>query len=270
MQKLWKWVKILLIIYGVIGIGLYYAQDRFLFHPKKLPKDYAFPFPGRFEEVFIPVNSEDTIHLVKFLPKDTIRNGVVLYYHGNEKNVERYAPFTEIFKNHGYEVWMMDYPGFGKSTGDITERKLYDYAMQVYKLATINIGADSTIIYGKSLGTGIAAYIAAHTKVKMLILETPYYSIPDLLGIYAPIYPAKKMSKYTFPNYTFIPAVQEPIFIFEGTDDWVVPHESAEKLKPLLKPGDRFITIEGASHNNIYPLEIYQNTMDSLLRIGMK
>lgn len=264
-QKVFKWVKIALIIYCLVGIGLYYAQEKFLFHPKKLDRDYKYPFTEKFAELNIPVNNEDTIHLVKFFPNDSLRKGVVIYYHGNEKNIVRYEPFTGIFTKHGYEVWMMDYPGFGKSTGSITERKLYDYALQVQKLASTKFAPDSTIIYGKSLGTAIASYIAAHTKGKMLILETPYYSVPDLLSVYAPIYPAKRMAKYEFPNYLHIQSVEEPIFIFEGTDDWVVPHKSAEKLIPLLKPADRFITIEGASHNNIYPLQVYQKTMDSLL-----
>lgn len=265
-KKIFRVLKIFIIAYCGIGIALYYLQDKFLFHPVKLDASHTFSFRQKFREVNIPFNKEDTCNLVKFLPSDSVTRGLVLYFHGNRENVEHYAKFTEIFTKQGYEVWMEDYPGFGKSTGEITENKLYDQALSIRKMAQHAFGDDSIIVYGKSLGTAIAAYTASTFKPKALVLETPYYSIPDLFGSYAFIYPAGKMSKYKLPTYKFLEDVQSPVTIFHGTDDRVVFYSCAEKLKSKLKPYDKFITIPEGTHHNLAGFTVYQKTVDSILK----
>ena len=254
-------------IYCGIGIALYYFQGRFLFHPQKLPSSYVYHFDIPFEEVNIPVNQTDTISMVKFFPADSIRRGVVLYFHGNMENISRYAKFVGNFTKHGYEVWMEDYPGFGKSIGERTEKKMYEWAVQVEKMACSKYGKDSVILYGKSLGTGIAAYAASAGNCKRLILETPYYSIPSLFSCYAPIYPTSMMAEYKIPTNEFLEEVKYPITIFHGTDDEVIPYRCAAKLKKVLKPTDEFISIEKGGHNNLNDLPLFQHKLDSLLSL---
>ena len=265
-KKIFNWLKIVVIIYCAIGIALYYLQGTFLFHPKKLSSDHVFKFDKPFEEVSIPVNNDDTISMIKFFPEDSLRKGVVVYYHGNMDNIEHYAAFADNFTKHGYEVWMEDYPGFGKSTGTRTEKKLYEQALQVQKMAAARYNADSIIIYGKSFGTGIATYVASVTNCKKLILETPYYSIPDLFNSFSFIYPAKYMSDYDIPTWKYLEDVKEPVTIFHGTDDGVIFYRCAVKLKKYLKPGDQFITIDKGKHNNLGDFEKYHHGLDSLLR----
>ena len=264
--KIFRWVKIILLIYASVGIIFFYLQDKFLFHPKKLAATYQFKFDGHFEEINLPFNELDTMNLVKFFPEKLPSRGVVIYYHGNMENVEHYAAFAKPFTKNGYEVWMEDYPGFGKSTGEITEKKLYDQAWEVKRLADVKFGADSIIIYGKSLGTGIAANVASRAKAKMLILETPYYSIPSLFSSYAFMYPNEMMSNYKIPTHTFLKEVTYPVIIFHGTNDGVIPLRCAKKLTSVLKNTDKFIVLEGATHKDINAKPIYYSTIDSLLK----
>jgi uncharacterized protein len=264
-KKIFRWVKILLLLYASIGIALFYLQEKFLFHPTKLASDYQFTFDSKFEEIRLPFNETDTMSLVKFFPTDSITKGIVIYFHGNMNNVEHYAAYTKPFTKLGYEVWVEDYPGFGKSTGQITEKKLYDQAMQVKKMADMKFASDSIIIYGKSLGTGIAAYVASNTKAKMLILETPYFSVPALFSCYAPIYPSGAMANYKIPTNEYLLDVKYPIVIFHGTNDGVIPYRSASRLKAFLKPTDTFITVPDATHKNINGTKIYYDAVDSLL-----
>ena len=226
---------------------------------------YHFNVP--FEEVNIPVNKTDTINMIKFFPKDAVRRGVVLYYHGNKENIERYAKFANNFTSRGYEVWMEDYPGFGKSVGDRSEKKLYEQAEQVQKMALRKYGKDSIILYGKSLGTGIAAYVASVTDCKRLILETPYYSIPALFSCYAPVYPTSSMANYKIPANEFLAEVKYPITIFHGTDDGVIPYRCAARLKQVIKPTDEFITIEKGTHHNLNDFPLFHQKLDSLLKL---
>jgi len=265
-NKIVGFIKIVLLIYASAGIALFYFQDKFLFHPKKLAPGYQFKFDGKFEEMSVPFNEEDTMNLIKFFPENKPSRGVVIYYHGNMNNVEHYAAFTKPFTKNGYEVWMEDYPGFGKSTGEITEKKLYDQAFEVKRMADAKFGTDSIIIYGKSLGTGIAANIASRAKAKILILETPYHSIPSLFSSYAFMYPNEMMSNYKIPTHSFLEDVVYPIIIFHGTKDRVIPLRCAKKLTAALKKSDKFIIVDGATHQDINTKPVYYSTIDSLLK----
>ena len=266
-KKIFRWLKIIILLYSLIGIALFYLQERFLFHPEKLSHAYVYHFKVPFEEINIPFNSTDTINMIKFLPADSLRRGVVLYYHGNKENIERYAKFADNFTKHGYEVWMEDYPGFGKSTGERTEKKMFEQGMQIRKMAASKYGADSIIIYGKSFGTGIASYVASESKNKRMILETPYYSIPSLFSCYAPIYPTGNMSNYQIPVNEFLADVKYPISIFHGTDDGVIPYRNAARLKKVLKSTDEFITVEKGSHHNLNDFDLVKQKLDSLLSL---
>lgn len=265
-KKIFNWIKIIIIIYCVIGITLYYLQDKILFHPKILTTDHVFKFTEPFQELSIPVNEKDTISMIKFFPKDSLRRGLVVYYHGNKENLEHYAGCVNNFTSKGYEVWMEDYPGYGKSRGERTEEKLYAQAVQVMKMAGGKYHSDSIIIYGRSLGTGIAAYVASLTTCKELILETPYYSIPDLFNSFSFIYPSGYMSEYKIPTWKYLQDVQEPITIFHGDNDWIIPYRCAVKLKKVLKPTDKFICITGGSHNDLNNFPQFHDSLDSLLR----
>ncbi len=258
-------MKVIIILYSAIGIALYYLQERFLFHPEKLSAAYVYHFDFPFEEFNIPFNKTDTINMVKFFPQDAVRKGVVLYFHGNKQNIERYAKFAANFTCRGYEVWMEDYPGFGKSVGERSEKKLYDAAVQIQKMALGKYGKDSIIIYGKSFGTGIAAYLASVSNCKRLILETPYYSIPALFSCYAPIYPTAAMATYKMPVNDYLQEVKYPITIFHGTDDGVIPYRCAVKLKSVLKPSDEFIAIVKGTHHNLNDFKLFHVKLDSLL-----
>lgn len=261
---IFRWIKLTLLVYGLIGIILFYVQDMFLFHPVVLPSDHVFSFPGRFKEMSLPINKTDTISLVRFLPDSGKAKGAVIYYHGNKENIERYAKFASSFTRKGYEVWMPDYPGFGKSRGERSEKALYSQAWQVYRLVASVYHTDSISIYGKSFGTGIASYIASGNDCRQLILETPYYSIPALFGHYAFIYPASSMAKYKFPVNSYLADTRVPVTIFHGTDDGVTPYSQASKLRKYLKPGDRFITLDGGTHHNLAGYAEYSRVMNSL------
>jgi pimeloyl-ACP methyl ester carboxylesterase len=260
-----RWVKVALLVYAVVGIAAYYAQDRLLFHPKAVARETVYDFGGQpHTELNLPYDKETNLNIVEFRVVDTPR-GVVLYFHGNGHNVEWYSGVAKDFTRKGYEVWMMDYPGFGKSTGVFSEQKLYDYALVCYKLARSRWRPSQIIIYGRSFGTGIAAELADIRDCRRLILECPAYSLESMGAYYLPFYPWSRLLHYHFPTYAHLPAVTAPITIFEGTKDRTVPYSNASRLKPLLKSGDEFITIEGAGHNNMHDFPLFTEKLDSVL-----
>lgn len=104
------------------GMALYFLQDAVLFHPVTLNRQYSYNFPQPHKDLSIPLTKDDTISMVDFASTDTVTRGVVLYFHGNKRNISWYAKYIPYFTRHGYQVLMIDYPGFGKSTGKLTEK----------------------------------------------------------------------------------------------------------------------------------------------------
>lgn len=260
-------LKLLIILYCGIGIALWYLQDSIFLQPKKIKAGYVYSFQQRFEELNLPVNENEQLHAVKFFPADTVScKGVVLYFHGNKENITHYAAAATLLTGYGYEVWMLEYPGFGKATGIFNEGRIYADAAALYKLAAKKYAADSITIYGRSLGTAVATELASYAACKQLILETPYYSMPELAGAHFPMYPTASIIRYHFPLHEFLQQVKVPVTVFHGTADGIIPYKHAERLKPLLKKTDEFVTIQNGSHNNLAKYERYTKKLDSLLR----
>lgn len=266
-RKIYRVAIVTTLIYCSVGIALYHLQEWFLFDPTSLPEDFKFKFNEPFEEINIAMNKTDTVNIIKFSPADSIPKGVVIYFHGNTENVNRYGKFAANFTKHGYQVLMPDYPTYGKSTGELTEDNMYKQAKEVYKLARSKFTADRIIVYGRSLGAGVASYIAGKEECERLILETPYYSIPDLFGTYAPIYPANRMAHFKFPVGEYLKEVKEPVIIFHGTSDHTIPYRCAAKLKKVLKPTDEFVTIKNGGHNNLNNFPLFHEKLDSVLSL---
>lgn len=260
-------IKLLIIVYCGLGIALWYLQDSILLQPKKLKAGYVYSFQQKFTELNLPVNENEALHAVQFFPADTARSkGLILYFHGNKENITHYAPAAALLTAHGYEVWMLEYAGFGKANGVFNEERLYKNADLLYKLAIKKYAADSITVYGRSLGTGVAAELAAYAACKQVILETPYYSMPELAGAHFPVYPTSNMIRYQFPLYEYLPSIKAPVTVFHGTADGIIPYKHAARLKPLLKKSDVFVTIENGSHNNLASYSLFNQKLDSLLR----
>jgi alpha-beta hydrolase superfamily lysophospholipase len=270
-RKIRKWVLIILLIYIAVGISLYFLQEKFLFHPSTIPDDHAYEFDIPSKEVNLEVNPEKNINIVQFTVPDSVCKGVVLYFHGNMDNITRYAGYASHFTRNNYEVWMIDYPGFGKSTGERSEQILYADAMEMYKMARARYGPDSLILYGRSIGSGIASQLASLRSCKHLILETPYYSMDALMRHYAFIYPVSAMTKYHFPNHEYLEKVLAPLTIFHGTNDEVIPYKNSKrllKLREKTQPGNtELVTIEKGKHNDLDKYALFQSKLDSVLQI---
>ncbi len=264
-KRIKKWLTIILLVYGLLGILIYYLQDYFLFQSTPLRRDHQYNFSMPFREVNLDYTATQNLNIIQFETARPLR-GVVLYFHGNRKNISWYARFAPMFTEMGYEVWMIDYPGYGKSTGQITEANLFDYASQLYKLANKKYGADSIIIFGKSIGTGIAAELASTVPCKRVILETPYYSLSSVAARFFPIYPMEQMTRVNIRTYEYLPQIKSPVSILHGTADKVITYNNANRLKPLMKPGDEFITIPGGGHSNLRKFPLFQKKIDSLLQ----
>lgn len=229
---LFRWIKIFLLLYCVIGIVFFYSQDLLLFHPVKKDPDQPWNFSRPFTELNLAYDPSTTLSIVEFKadPADSPARGVVLFFPDNSGNVSTYADSFGDLTAKGYEVWCMDYPGFGKSRGSRTEKQLYAHALTFYKLARSRWKPSQIVLYGQGFGTGIAAQLAAVRNCRRLILERPYYSMTSVYRRFLFLYPLGTMLHYHFPVYEYLPAVSDPVTIYDGDG----------RLRSLLKPGDEY------------------------------
>lgn len=160
----------------------------------------------------------------------------------------------------------MDYRTYGKSTGKLSQKALYSDAQLFYDELLKNYAEDEIVVYGRSLGTTFATYIASKNHPKQLLLEAPFYGLDEVASERFPIYPVNWFLRFNFPTYQYLKEVSCPIAIFHGTDDVVVNFENSEKLSKIKTKGKlTFISILGGTHHNLGDFEIYKRSIDTIL-----
>jgi len=253
-------------LYVFIIVGTYVFQKHIIFLPEKLHANYEFSFDNPFEELFL--NTTDNIVLNALIFKTELpRKGLVIYFHGNADNLQRWGKYHSDFTSRGYDILMMDYRSYGKSGGTPNEEKFYTDAQLFYDWAiNKNYNKDEIIIYGRSLGCGVASHLATQVEFEKLILETPFFNIKDTFQKKTIILFLPFNFEFNFPNNENLQKIKQEVIIFAGSKDRVVPNRSTEQLKPLLKPSDQYIMIQGAGHKNLNTFEKYNTELDSILK----
>ncbi|MEZ4797924.1 MAG: alpha/beta hydrolase [Flavobacteriaceae bacterium] len=249
----------------MINTSLYLFQDKILFRPTVLEQNYQFEFKHNFEEVFLKPEENAVINAIHF--KVINPKGVILYFHGNQGDLQRWGKITEYFVEKQYDVFVMDYRTYGKSIGKLSENALYKDAEFLYNYVKEYYSESDITVYGRSLGTTFAVYVASKNNPNQLILESPYYSIVDVAKSRFPLIPVTQFMNYHLPTYNFIDKVPCKISILHGTSDKVVPFSSGQKLyQTSPRARTNFISIEGAGHNNLIDFETYHETINHVLK----
>jgi hypothetical protein len=240
-----------------------FLQKKALFRPVILEANHRFDFPEPFQEHFFDTSDGARLNALFFPAASAEKRGVVLYFHGNRDNLQRWGAMHRDFTRRGYDFLAADYRGYGKSSGEPDEQAYFSDARMLYEWLRSQYAAENILLYGRSLGTGMASYLAARVSARTVILETPFDNIGGLLASHIRRHAPPFEPAFRFPNDEYLKATALPLLIFHGTRDRVVPYTCAENLKRILKPGDAFVTIEGGSHNNLNTFELYQERLEA-------
>ncbi|HLP52777.1 MAG TPA: alpha/beta hydrolase [Chitinophagales bacterium] len=266
------WIKRILVVtlvlaavtyVGICGF-LWFGQEKLIFHPHPLPADYQFAYGGKYTEVFIPGFDGKKLHGLLF-KADTTR-GLVFYLHGNAGALDTWGDIAGIYTAMGYDIFITDYRGFGKSEGEIfSQEQVFKDAQAAYDMMKKNYPENSIVVIGYSIGTGPAARIASVNKPKQLILQAPYYSLTDLGEKMYPSITPRFLLRYKFDTYRYLKQTKAPVAIFHGDADNVIYYGSALKLQKQFKPGDTLVTLAGVGHGQLNQNQQYQQVLKSLL-----
>ncbi|HTT08239.1 MAG TPA: alpha/beta fold hydrolase [Gammaproteobacteria bacterium] len=236
---------------ALIG-ALYAMQESLLFYPEKLPRDYRFSVPDAVE-VEIPVDGAVLSALHLRLPDP---RGLVFFLHGNAGSLRSWFSNSEFYRRVNYDLFMIDYRGYGKSTGSIeSEAQLNADVRKAWDVIAPRYAGKKIIIYGRSLGTGLAAKLASEVNATMLILVSPYSSLRELACSYYPFVPGA-LIKYPLRTDLLLPRIKMPVLLIHGAEDEVIPYAHSVALKALA-PDVELIRIEGAHHNDIHEFPAY-------------
>ena len=259
-------VALLYIIGGIVLLTVvaYFVQDKFIFKPEKLPADFKFSYDAPFVELFFDIEPGVRINGLHFYVKDPL--GLILYFHGNSRSIKGWAKYARDFYRYGYDVVLVDYRGFGKSTGKRSEAKMLSDMQFVYQRLAQQYHEHHILVYGRSIGSGFAAKIASENSPRYLILDAPYYNFKKVVKRFLPLLPVKYVLRYHLRTDRWIRHVNCHTYIIHGTKDWLIPVRHSEKLQQLNPGKITLLRINGGGHNNLPSFPEYHNFIRDILK----
>ncbi|RYZ94642.1 MAG: alpha/beta fold hydrolase, partial [Sphingobacteriaceae bacterium] len=191
----------------------YFSQDKIIFPATKLAANYKFNFPYPFKEYTIKTGRGT---LSGLLFKADKPKGLVFYLHGNGGALDTWGELAPRYTDLNYDMFILDYPGYGKSSGHLNnEKEMFDAVQTAYDTIKTAYHENKIIVLAHSIGTGPAAWLASQNHPEKLILLAPYYSIGDMMDQRYPFL-LHFLCKYSFATYQYIPQVKAPVIIFHG------------------------------------------------------
>lgn len=262
-KALMMFVTAFLFLVLSVAAVLFFFQETFLFFPEKLDRNYQFDFEGKFEEVHVKMEDGNLIHGLLFKAEQS--KGLIFYLHGNAGSLRSWGGVAEVYTGLDYDVFVVDYRGYGKSEGRISgEGQLVEDMQTVYRELKKRYSEDKIVVLGYSIGSGPAAQLAAANHPGMLVLQAPFFSLKDLIRQYIPYLPSF-LIKYNFRNYAYIEQCKMPVVLIHGDRDQVIHHRSSIRLKEHLKEDDTLIILKGQEHNGMTFSREYRDVIEEIL-----
>ncbi|MBC8754910.1 alpha/beta fold hydrolase [Kordia sp. YSTF-M3] len=257
-------IIIFIIVYILANVALYFLQERFIFKAEKLPSDFKFDYENQlFDEYNIEVDPGVNINGIHFKVKNP--KGVVLYLKGNSRSIKGWGKFAVDFTRHGFDVLMVDYRGYGKSTGKRTEAGIKRDLQYVYDRLKDQVDERFITLYGRSLGSGFATKLASNNNPRLLILDAPYYSVKHITKRFLPIMPMALILRFPVKTYRWIEYVKCPIKIIHGTSDKLIPFKTSVKLSKINPNWTRLYPVIDGGHNNMHTYPQYHRFLEEIL-----
>ena len=239
-----------LAVLGYLAVAgyLYARQQSLLYHPK--PERFFAQQIGLqgFEDVTI--NTSDGETLVAYYKPAEAGQPTILYFHGNADRPNMRQHRKALLTQNGRGLLYLCYRGFSGSSGEPSEAGLRLDAEAAYAWLKARIPAQSIVLYGESLGTGVAVALAGRVEVKAVVLDAPYTSTADVALNQYPFLPVHWLMHDQYPSLQRIGSVKAPLLILHGTQDRMVPYEMGQKLFQAAKGPKTFVTIPDGDHTH--------------------
>lgn len=259
-------IQLIIVVYLVIIAYFYFMQDNYIYYPQKITKAYAdmvTKSDKNIEEVIIETADKSKLH--GWLSKlNNTKSPLVIYFGGNAEEVS-YLVKDQKFK--GYSILTMNYRGFGLSEGKPSEKSFFSDALEIYDYALKrpDIDKNNIVIMGRSLGTGVATYLASERNCKAVILTSPYDSINSVAQEQMPFLPIELISKNKFNSMALAPKIKYPLLALLAKKDTTIPNWHSKKLIASWAGKNQYAIFDKEDHDSIIFSDTYWKTINDFL-----
>ncbi|MBP6852475.1 MAG: alpha/beta fold hydrolase [Rhodoferax sp.] len=255
-----------LALYGGALAWLWFRQESLLFAPTVLPADQPLALAPDIHEVAIDVPGARLSALHLRLPEP---KGVVFFLHGNGGSLATWFVNPEYYRQVNFDLFMIDYRGYGKSTGKIeSEAQLRADVRAAWDSVAARYAGRKVVIYGRSLGSGLAAGLSAELSASrapdLTVLVSPYRSMVALAGDHYAWVPQRVM-RYPMRTDAMIDQVRSPLLLIHGERDPLIAPSHSDALKALA-PQATLLRVPGAGHNDLQDFDVYLGAFARALR----
>lgn len=247
---------------------LYFLQDKLIFFPQKLPKEEAAGLLKRYSHIEnVNLKTGNNISIKGWLIKNStlLKSPLIIYFGGNAEELSYLIYYTDKVK--GWSLALINYRGYGLSEGRPSEKNLYADAVTIYDYFSKREDIDNTriVLIGRSLGTGVATYLAQMRPVKALILVSPYDSFISIGKHHYPLLPVNLLLRHRFDSLSRAPLISAPLLVITAADDTIIPLKHSKILAEKWGGPHSFKIIEGEGHNTIHDNAEYWKTINEFL-----
>ncbi|MFH1044158.1 MAG: alpha/beta fold hydrolase [Pseudomonadota bacterium] len=249
--KLLDWLKLACCVALGFPVLIYFFQERLIFFPQPLTQDPLKANTGAaIEEVSLVTEDQVRLHgwLVKAAPTPTPAP-LLIYFGGNAEEVSWLVSTAGEYA--GWSLLAFNYRGYGRSEGKPGEAELFADALQIYDYAVRRAETGRVAVMGRSLGSGVAVYLATQRPVAGVILVSPYDSIENVArGVY-PYLPIGLMLKHRFDSLSRAPGIKAPLLCLVASDDRVIPRPHSERLYAAWGGTKQWREIRPSTHDSV-------------------
>jgi pimeloyl-ACP methyl ester carboxylesterase len=259
---MFKAAAVALALYAGAVAVLWWGQERLLFHPVKLPASHRFELPADVHETSVDVPGARLHALHLQLPHP---DGVVFFLHGNAGNLQTWFVDADFYRRANFDLYMLDYRGYGTSSGRIeSQAQLEADVRTAWATVAPRYAGKKRVIYGRSIGTGLAAILAAEVQPELTVLVSPYSSMTALAREKYPWLPGAVL-RYPLRTDAALAAVQGRVLLVHGRRDRLIPPSHSAALRRVA-PKSALLLLPDAGHNNIHDQPDYLDGLAAALQ----
>lgn len=247
---------------GAMWLALWWGQEGLLFHPQVLPASHRFAKGADVHETWVDVPGARLNALHLRLPRP---DGVVFFLRGNAGSLQNWFVNIDFYRQANFDLFMLDYRGFGKSSGRIqSQAQLEADVLAAWQQVAPQYEGRRRVIYGRSLGTGLAAGLAAQMQPELTVLVSPYQSMAAVARQHYPWVP-QALLRYPLRTDLALAQVKGPVLLAHGALDNLIPASHSQALQ-LRAPQARLLVVPGAGHNDIHQFALYLDAYRAALQ----
>jgi len=270
-QRLWSicWPVGLVVagLYVALAAVLFVSQSRLVYFPQR--DIIATPDQIGLSYEAVAFEAADGVRLSGWLvPAQGPPRGVILFCHGNAGNISHRLESIQVFHRLGLSTFIFDYRGYGQSQGKPTERGTYLDAEAAwrYLVQERQVAPTEIIVFGRSLGGAIAAWLAQSQTPRALIVESTFTSVPDMGAQLYPYFPVRFLSRFDYNAMDYLRKVDCPVLVVHSRDDEMIPFGHGRRLFEAANEPKALLEIRG-THNEgfVTSAEGYQDGLDSFI-----